>query len=361
MKSEFSISKEVASKIISCLENKNAFSIYSDGKSFIISDKSGNLCSTIKYDFGEGYFPFCTTDVELLYSVLKNSEEFNFLKTNQNSFLINGIKLKQNDNIPVSSGVNFKPSDYLLVMTKEDFDFNFSLFDYTRISRVINNEKSGVSLIFGNKTIQLTALDYSTISLGNIRGEINEAEVNNLFKHDKYPATFNEDDINFFRKFIEPDKKVYIFMREETKMFVFSCGDVSIEIPHISRSQTTERIEVYNGFVSQAKDFITFENSTIFDFVKLLSDCKVFESLEFTFVKGQILISSNCEEVAKIKDKNVKNEEEIKFELNSYSLFNILKHLKPNTKITIRKIEVETDVYFNIINSENDFSFILIG
>jgi hypothetical protein len=354
MKTEFSISKELADKLVGLLSQPGIISLINTGREFYIySDTEIKAC--LRYDIGET-FSFHTREIELFCSVLKNSNEWNFIRTNSSSFTLNGIKIRTKDLFGVSTPP--MSSEYLLSMTKEEFDSNFSLFKYTQISRVINNKASGVSFIFGNKTIKTCALDYSVIATTKTKGDINEAEINNCFKHDTVPITFNEDDINFIRKFIDPTNKINIKYGGESVLY-FVNGDIWFSLSFNIRPQTLEMMKVYDDLFLRATDYVKVDKLSIFNIFKMLSDCKNIETVIMRFSTGLITISLDGAEIAKIKDKKITEEKEC--EINVRSLFLILDSLNPMATVNIKKTVVDADTYYIIEDTETNSMFLLIG
>jgi hypothetical protein len=355
MKTEFSISKEIADKLVKMLSYHDVKYLTNYSSGFFAINTGEKERSRLFHKKDEESFSFTTGEVELVSSILKNSNEWNFIKTGSTSITLNGIKILCKNDL-FSSEDESIPSDYLLSMTMKEFDENFSLFEHTRISRVINNSVSGVSLIFGNKTIKLYALDYATISTANIRGDINEAFINQNFKHDLFPVTLKEDDINFVRSLINPEMKINITYFHG-QLYIVN-DDIQVNIDFVTRAQTLEKVKIYEDLFKRSVKFITLDRALIFDILHMLSECKYFESIVINFSKGLITLSSNNVEVAKFKDKKIDIEYEC--ELNMRSLYLILKRLSHSATITLRKIIVEPDTYFVISNNEDDFEFLLI-
>lgn len=353
MKTEFSLSKEVAYKLAKMLSQPGVESVINYRNGFCTFSSQEVKCY-LKHDLAD-VFMFHTVEVDLMCSILKNSNEWNFSKTSMSSFTLNGIKFACKS---IDGEIeNPLDEDYLLSMTREEFDHNFSLFEHTRISRVINNQISGISFIFGNKTIKLCVLDYASIATSNIQGDINEAAVNNIFKHDSISATFKEDDINFIKELINPSMKIKLIFYHGKMYFV--NDKIWFNVAHASRPQTIEKMKNYDSLFKQAVKVTSLDKSSIFDVLHMISDCQAFESLIINFSKGLISLSSNGCDIAKIKDKKIDIEAEC--EINLHSLYLILNKLSPSGIITLKKVTVDPDVYYVIENNENDCSFLLIG
>lgn len=355
MKQEFTLNGETK-KIIEIMaeifNNKKTIFQYTDGNFAFVDTESSQCVAKIGFTCG---FELSTLQIDIIYSILKNSEEAVFIKTNKDSFSINGITLteyKYNTFSNIKNG-----NDYHIFMTKEDFNNNFCFSDYGRITKIVNNKLFGYAFLVGNKNIKFGFFDYITICSKNINGDVNKERININFRHDITPYILSEQNVDMLRKLINYGDLYFIFYSSNIIVYNEKFELTFMFLPQ--RNETAKCFEFVENIINSKTEIVTLEKKDIFLPLKLIKDSNIV-NVTFSFETGYIKIETSSNELLKIRNKNINFEKTIEFSV--YNLFTILNELEDDSKITISESKItEDDEYIVITNNKNNKYFVFLG